>query len=64
MRQDAIKQMCRRECESALGTKHKQMVPEASAIPLAKLVVEEIKNLCSLKDKGVFRDTDQCVRDF
>jgi len=57
MRQDAIKQICRREYESAIGTMHQQITPEASAIPLAKLVVEKIKKLCSLKDKSVFQGT-------
>jgi len=62
MQLDAIKKMCRRDYESAIGIMHKQTTPEASAIPLAKLMVEKIKKLCSLKDK--IRDTDQCIWDF
>jgi len=54
--------MCRRENESAIGTMHKQTTPEASA--LYHKPAEEIKKLCSLKDKSAFRDTDQFMRDF
>ena len=44
---------------------HKQATPQGSAIPLAKVTVEEIQQLCSLHTKSVFMDTDQqCIRDF
>ena len=57
--------MCRREYQCAIGNLHKQATPQDSAIPLVKVIVEEIKQLCSLQQRSVFRDTDQqCIRNF
>lgn len=56
--------MFRREYEPAIDNLYKQAIPEASVIPLVKVLVEEVKQLCSLQDKRIFQDTDECMHDF
>ena len=64
VRRHTIKKVYRREYSYAMNNLQKQFPPETSVEAPAKIIMNEIKELCSLKDKSVFRNKDQGIRDF
>ena len=61
----AIKQVCRRDYSTAINNLQKVVPPAESVVTPAKVMVDEIKQLCSKKENSsLFRDNVKALSDF